>query len=138
MYYSIGETCFEEHMKSGGMPSQCNCPKSCERTSYTYRLKVSKLLDVDHKCRSPTRYFGPLGMQEKLTNTFLDYFKSNYLPHATELNRCLNTLERVAHVNIHISSKYITRMKTELRVTPVDQLASLGERSTSPSCIASP
>ncbi len=46
---------------------------------------------------------------------------------SSDFDICRSEMREVAVVNIYMTSKYITRIKTSLRVTVVDQLASLGE-----------
>eukprot|EP00095_Tigriopus_kingsejongensis_P009175 maker-scaffold145_size311916-snap-gene-1.10 protein:Tk09175 transcript:maker-scaffold145_size311916-snap-gene-1.10-mRNA-1 annotation:"GE16304" len=119
-----GSTCFERIMANSEQTKDCDCPFDCDSIRYTYSVS-STAIDKDKICSADSNNFSPAELV--LPSMLQRSYDQNANSSAINMNDiCKANLKKVAMVKFQLSSKQVTRIKRDIRVTVADMISTFG------------
>ncbi|TRY68635.1 hypothetical protein TCAL_08884 [Tigriopus californicus] len=120
-----GSSCFERAMADTEQTRNCDCPFDCDSIRYAYSVS-STMLDKDKICKDSSKSI--FSMSETSLPTMLER-TFNQLVDGADIETeqiCRENLDKIAMVQFQLTSKQVTRIKRDRRVTLADMISTFG------------
>lgn len=121
-----GSACFERAMADTEKARNCDCPLDCDSIRYAYSVS-STMLDKDKICKDSSK--STFSDASTALPTMLERIFNQLVDGADiEMEQiCRENLDKIAMVQFQLTSKQVTRIKRDRRVTLADMISTFGK-----------